>query len=65
LAGTTQLPFWKSEKADPPGKPPLEKAHAVAPVAVVVSAIGCPAVRGAPAVVCVKAGNGVMARLDP
>jgi hypothetical protein len=64
-----QAPFANGVNAVPPGRPPLENAQEVAPVAVEVSWMLLPAAAtGAPAaagVVMVSAGNGVMARLEP
>lgn len=67
LGGTVQAPFANEVNAAPPGRPPLTNAQPVAPVAVDESWTVDPAVTapaGAPAVM-VRAGKGVMARLEP
>lgn len=66
LGGTVQAPFAKEVKAAPPGRPPLTNAQPVAPVAVDESWTVDPAATaaGAPEVI-VRAGNGVIARLEP
>lgn len=67
-----QAPLVKGVNAAPPGSPPFKKAQLVPPVAAVVTWTAVPAAitpfvaagAAAPAAM-VRAGNGVIARLDP
>lgn len=69
FGGTVHPPLAKAVKEVPPGRPPLVKAHWVAPVAVLAKLMVVPAAAGAVPLVAapamVKAGKGVIAKLAP